>query len=450
MMQFLHSFLFFILALGILITFHEFGHYWVARKCGVKILRFSIGFGRPLWQRRYGADETEFVVAALPLGGYVKMLDEREAPVTESELPRAFNRQPLGQRLAIVLAGPLFNFLFAILAYWVIYLAGVTGLKPVIGAVEPGSLAAAAGLRAHDEISAVDGQRTSTWTMVLEAMISRVVAGQSLELSVLAREGGERSVVLETGSLAIDDLADKDLLAHAGITPRRLPAIVGEVQPGGAGDRAGLKSGDHILAIDEDEITDWFSLVRFIQAHPGQALRVTLERQGETRTLELRPDTRQAEDNKVIGFIGVGNQVQDHLIGSESYTLLPALIKALDRTWDMSLLTLRMLKKIITGEASLKNLSGPVSIAQYAGITAQSGMLEFLKFLGIVSVSLAVLNLLPIPLLDGGHVMYYLIEWLRGRPVSESAQLVGQQVGLVLLLGLMVLVIYNDLVRLLG
>ena len=245
MMQFLHSFLFFILALGILITFHEFGHYWVARKCGVKILRFSIGFGRPLWQRRYGADETEFVVAALPLGGYVKMLDEREAPVTESELPRAFNRQPLGQRLAIVLAGPLFNFLFAILAYWVIYLAGVTGLKPVIGAVEPGSLAAAAGLRADDEISAVDGQRTSTWTMVLEAMISRVVAGQALELSVLAREGGERSVVLETGSLAIDDLADKDLLAHAGITPRRLPAIVGEVQPGGAGDRAGLKSGDH-------------------------------------------------------------------------------------------------------------------------------------------------------------------------------------------------------------
>lgn len=451
-MQFIHHLLAFVFTLGILITFHEFGHFWVARKCGVKILRFSIGFGRPLWKRCYGVDRTELVVAALPLGGYVRMLDEREAPVPEPELHRTFNRKPLAQRFAIVLAGPLFNFLFAILAYWIMYMIGFTGLKPVIGAVQPTSIAAVAGLEADEEITAVNSRQTATWSSVVDAMISDIIADKSVELRVRSKDALERPVRVNLQGISIDDLAEKDLLRSMGITPKQLvlPPVIGDLQPAGAAARAGLKSGDRIVAVDNITISEWTAFVAYIRSHPEQLLRVEISRDGQVMLLPLRPDKKDAGKGKMIGYIGAGNQLGQSLLARESYALIPALARALTRTWDMSWLTLQMLGKILTGEASYRNLSGPVSIAQYAGESAQNGIAAFLWFLGIVSVSLGVLNLLPIPLLDGGHLMYYLIEFVRGRPVPEAVQAIGQQIGLALLLGLMVLVFYNDLSRLIG
>lgn len=451
-MQFIHHLLAFVFTLGILITFHEFGHFWVARKCGVKILRFSIGFGRPLWKRCYGVDRTELVVAALPLGGYVRMLDEREAPVPEPELHRTFNRKPLAQRFAIVLAGPLFNFLFAILAYWIMYMIGFTGLKPVIGAVQPTSIAAVAGLEADEEITAVNSRQTATWSSVVDAMISDIIADKSVELRVRSKDALERPVRVNLQGISIDDLAEKDLLRSMGITPKQLvlPPVIGDLQPAGAAARAGLKSGDRIVAVDNITISEWTAFVAYIRSHPEQLLRVEISRDGQVMLLPLRPDKKDAGKGKMIGYIGAGNQLGQSLLARESYALIPALARALTRTWDMSWLTLQMLGKILTGEASYRNLSGPVSIAQYAGESAQNGIAAFLWFLGIVSVSLGVLNLLPIPLLDGGHLMYYLVEFVRGRPVPEAVQAIGQQIGLALLLGLMVLVFYNDLSRLIG
>jgi regulator of sigma E protease len=451
-MQFFHHLLAFVFTLGILITFHEFGHFWVARKCGVRILRFSIGFGRPLWKRCFGEDHTELVIAALPLGGYVKMLDEREAPVPEPELHRAFNRRPLAQRFAIVLAGPLFNFLFAILAYWIMYMVGLTGLKPVIGVVQPSSAAAVAGLQVDEEIIAVNSQHTATWTMVVDALIIDIVANKTVELRVRSNNAPERQVMVNLHSVTIDDLAEKDLLRTIGITPKQLvlPPLIGDLQPEGAAVRAGFKSGDRILKVDNVAIPDWRFFVEYIRARPEQLLNVEIRRDGQVILLPLRPDKKDAGDGKMIGYIGAGNQLGQSLLARESYTFSPALVRALARTWDMSHLTLQMLGKILTGEASYRNLSGPVSIAQYAGESAQNGVAAFLWFLGVVSVSLGVLNLLPIPLLDGGHLMYYLIELVRGSPVPEAVQAVGQQIGLALLLGLMVLVFCNDLSRLMG
>jgi regulator of sigma E protease len=451
-MQFFHHLLAFVFTLGILITFHEFGHFWVARKCGVRILRFSIGFGRPLWKRCFGEDRTELVIAALPLGGYVKMLDEREAPVPEPELHRAFNRRPLAQRFAIVLAGPLFNFLFAILAYWIMYMVGLTGLKPVIGVVQPSSAAAVAGLQVDEEIIAVNSQHTATWTMVVDALITDIVADQTVELRVRSKNVPERQVLVNLHSVSIDDLAEKDLLRTIGITPKQLvlPPLIGELQPEGAAVRAGFKSGDRILKVDNVAIPDWRVFVEYIRARPEQLLNVEIRRDGQVILLPLSPDKKDAGDGKMIGYIGAGNQLGQSLLARESYTFFPALVRALARTWDMSHLTLQMMGKILTGEASYRNLSGPVSIAQYAGESAQNGVAAFLWFLGVVSVSLGVLNLLPIPLLDGGHLMYYLIELVRGSPVPEAVQAVGQQIGLALLLGLMVLVFCNDLSRLMG
>ena len=449
-MQFLHHLLAFVFALGVLITFHEFGHFWVARKCGVKILRFSIGFGRPLWQRCFGNDRTELVIAALPLGGYVKMLDEREAPVPEPELHRAFNRKPLMQRFAIVLAGPLFNFLFAIAAYWIMYMVGLTGLKPVIGVVQPASIAAAAGLQTDEEIIAVNSRRTATWSMVADALVTSIVAGTPVELSLQSHNAPARTLVMNLAGISIDDLAEKDLLVTVGITPRQLvlPPIIGDLQPAGAAVRAGLKAEDRILAVDNIRISDWMKFVEYIKAHPEQVLHVEISREDKDLVLPLRPDKKDAGNGRVIGFIGASNQLSQSLLARESYTFFPALYKAVVRTWDMSWLTLHMLEKMLTGEASYKNLSGPISIAQYAGESAQNGVASFLWFLGIVSVSLGVLNLLPVPLLDGGHLMYYLIEFVRGNPVPEAVQVVGQKIGLALLLGLMVLVFFNDIHRL--
>jgi regulator of sigma E protease len=452
MMDFLQHLLAFIVALGILISFHEYGHFWVARKCDVKILRFSIGFGRPLWKRYFGNDRTELVIAAIPLGGYVKMLDEREGNVPPQELNRAFNRKPLGQRTLIVLAGPVFNFIFAIFAYWIMYMVGLTGLKPVVGEVSPVSIAANAGIKPDDEIIAVGPRKTATWTMVVDALLNDIMRASEVKFTLRDRQTREREVWVNIKTVSIDDIAETGILETLGIKPKQfvVPAIIGDVQAGLAADQAGLISGDKILKADGKPVSNWAEWVDYVRAHPEQMLQVEIQRNEERLTILLQPERKEIEAGEVIGFIGAANQPPDMLIAEESYSLFPAFAKALVRTWDMSWLTLRMLGKMLTGDASVKNLSGPISIAQYAGQSAQNGFATFLWFLGIVSVSLGVLNLLPVPLLDGGHLMYYLVEFVRGNPVSESVQIIGQQIGLALLFGLMILVFYNDIMRLFG
>jgi regulator of sigma E protease len=454
MMDFFQYLFAFIFALGILITFHEFGHFCIAQKCGVKILRFSVGFGKPLWSRRIGKDQFELVIAAIPLGGYVKMLDEREGKVAESELDRAFNRKPLSQRTAIVLAGPVFNFIFAIVAFWFMFMIGLTGLKPIVGEVEMGSIAQQAGLNEGVEIIAVDSRETKTWVMVVDAFVNRIIDGGKVDIKI--RDNSiTRILSIDFEGLSIDDLAEQGLLNKLGITPKKykVPAIVGDIHSGLPAHEAGLIAGDLIIAANGEIIEDWVQWVKYVQARPKHKIVIDIKRGNENLVLDLTPDEKIRDDGSTIGFIGAANQPIQHIdevFGKESYTFIPAFLKGVERTWDMSWLTLRMLGKMMTGQASVKNLSGPISIAQYAGDSAQGGVASFLWFLGIVSVSLGVLNLLPIPLLDGGHLLYYIVEFLKGSEVSESMQLIGQQIGFTLLLGLMILVFYNDIARLIG
>ena len=446
----------FIVALGILITFHEFGHYWVARQCNVKILRFSVGFGRPLWRRVFSSDNTEFVIGAIPLGGYVKMLDEREGFVTAQERARAFNNKSLGARTAIVAAGPIFNFIFAVLAYWLVYVIGVTGLKPVISFVEEGSVAMQAGLRTDDEITKINGQETPTWNTAMEKLVAGVIERDAATVGVKDAQGYERSLQLDLAAIPIDAMAEGNLLRLLGVEPLRpvVPAVIGEVADQGAAARAGLVQDDRIIAVDGTPVRDWQHWVELIRAAPGIPLSVVIARNGGNVELVLTPEEKLSEEGKTIGFIGVGLKpdfsADQSLYAIEAYPVHTALVKGFGKTVDMTLVTLQILGRMITGEASLKNLSGPVSIAQYAAQTARMGLVTFLGFLAIVSISLAVLNLLPIPLLDGGHLFYYFLEFLKGSPVSMSVQLLGQRIGIVLLFSLMALAIYNDILRLAG
>lgn len=456
MITILQSVLAFVFALGLLITFHEFGHYWVARRCNVKILRFSVGFGKPLWQCVFGQDKTEFVIAALPLGGYVKMLDEREGSVNIAEKDRAFNSKPLRQRVAIVLAGPAFNFLFAIFAYWMCFMIGADGLKPVIAEIEKASLAEQAGFMVDDQIMQVAGQDTATWTAVFDEAVRAVVKGEKTVFLVTDTSGAQRELLVHSDAISVDEMADGMLLKRLGLKPKRpiIPAIIGLVTDAGAAQQAGLLPGDQVIAVDGRHVKGWIEWVEIIRSKPGQTLAVKLLRGDNELTLALTPHLVTDKQGKRIGRIGAGldNRYarESALFAKDAYAVLPALVKAIDKTIAMSLMTLRILGKMLIGEASVKNLSGPITIAQYAGASAGLGVVTFLSFLGIISVSLGVLNLLPIPLLDGGHLVYYLAEFVKGSPVSESVQIVGQQVGLGLLLGLMSLAFYNDILRLLG
>jgi len=440
----------FIVALAILIAVHEFGHYWVARRLGVKVLRFSIGFGKPLLSWRSKNGETEYVIAAIPLGGYVRMLDEREGEVRPEELARAFNRQPLATRVAVVSAGPLFNFLFAIFALWIMYMGGVPGMKPVIGTVLPDTPAYSAGIARNDEILAIAGEPVSTWQSARLALFEAALRGEKVDIRLRTSSGNEINSQLDTGVLEkpIDAMV---LFERLGLDSWWPPALLGEIKSGMPADQAGLRDGDRILMVNDKQIDDWLGWVRIVEAHPGETLTVRYLRQGVEQETQLTP----VANSEAIGKVGVGlgRQAIDEYKALRvvvQYGPLEAMRTGLVKTWDMSVLMLRVLGRIVVGDASLKNISGPLSIAEMAGKTASRGWLSFLSFLAMVSISLGVLNLLPVPILDGGHLMYYLIEFITGKEVSERVMAVGQQIGISMLLALMGLAFFNDLTRIFG
>lgn len=455
MIEIVQSIAAFIVVIGVLISFHEFGHYYVARRCDVKILRFSIGFGKPIYTKMFGADNSEFVIAALPLGGYVKMLDEREGAVNKEELSRSFNRKPLSQRMAIVAAGPIFNFIFAVAAYWIIFIIGINGLKPIIGKVETASISATAGLREGDEIIAINNTATGTWASVIDRLVNYTVNGEQVGLRLRDPDGIIRQAKLDLSQISIDEMAEGKLLTALGLDmiELRLPAIIGTVMANGAAASSGLRQYDEIISVNGVSVNFWNEWVDIIRDNPAKALKLEVLRGDSLVPISLVPDA-VLEDNQTIGRIGVmafkPEGRFDPYMARESYPLFKALGKAVHKTWEMSLLTLRILGKMLLGEASVKNLSGPISIAQYAGQSVDTGLIAFLSLMAIVSVSLGVLNLLPVPLLDGGHLLYYLVELVSRRPVSEQTQVLGQQIGLVLLLALMSIAFYNDIIRLVG
>ena len=444
----------FLVAIAILVAVHEYGHFWMARRMGIKVLRFSIGFGRVLWSRQ-GRDGTEYALSAIPLGGYVKLLDEREGPVDPALANQSYNRAPVWRRILVLLAGPFANFLFAAVAYWILLVVGTPALKPVIGDVTADSIAARAGMQSGDAIVAVGGEPVSTREGAILGLLDRLMDGTPILLEVQGAEG--------TGSrreLQFDITGDRKALTEPGALMTGLgfefwyptiPAEVGKIVAGSAAEQAGLQLGDRVVAVAGAPVTDFQSMVKVVQPNPGKTLVFTVERKGER--LELPIEVRAERDgDRLVGRIGVqpvaSLGVPDSMRTLERSSPGAAIGDAIDKTWSMSVLTVRMIWKVVTGDVSVKNLSGPISIADYAGFSAQQGILTFLSFLAVVSVSLFVLNLLPIPVLDGGQVVYQVAELVKGSPLSERAQALGQQVGIVLLLMLMSFAFYNDLSRL--
>lgn len=452
----MNNFLFYLAAfavvIGVLIVVHEFGHYLAARLCGVKVLRFSVGFGRMLWKKRLGKDQTEWAISIVPLGGYVKMLDEREGEVAPEEARRAFNRQGVGKRSIIVAAGPLANFALAILLYWAIFMHGSEELLPVLGTPPDGTPAAMAAIGNGEQVRAVDGQPVATWNELRWVLLQKAVDHENVALEVI-NERNEIAVRHLDLAAAGEQGWEGDALERLGIRFYRpdLPPVIGKVVANGPGERAGLQAGDRVLAVAGQKISSWYEFVAIIRDSAAHSVRLELERQGGAVTVDVIPEAI-SERGRVVGKIGVavaeGPNPRRELRTFIRYGFVEAGGKALAETWDKSVFSLVMMGKMLTGEVSWKNLSGPVTIADYAGQSARLGLDYFLKFMAMISISLGVLNLLPIPVLDGGHLLYHVIEVVRRRPLSERAMEIGQQIGMSILFALMAFAFFNDLTRL--
>ncbi len=458
MMEFLGSVWWLLVAFGLLITFHEFGHFWVARKLGVRVLQFSVGFGRALWSRQ-GKDGTEYRIAAIPLGGYVRMLDEREGDVAPQEIDQAFNQKPVGHRIAIVAAGPIFNLVLAVAAFWLMFMLGIPESRPLVGEVT--GIAQQSGIRPGDEIITLDGERTATWTHATLALVTHALDRDQVRVELEDAFGARRETQLDLSQLG-DDFSEERTLEFVGLTPWRavIPAVVGEVTPDSPAALAGMEPGDRILSMNGETVSDWSWVGFLVQKHgaDGQSIEILLDRNGFETRLEVTPTEQSDGFFSSRWVLGVVNQSADEATLAtldRAYVVLrhgplDSLNAAVAETWRLTRSTLGILGRMLTGSASVKNLSGPISIAQFANDSANAGISYFLFFLGLISLSLGVLNLLPIPVLDGGHLLYYLIELVKGSPVSEQTQVTGQYLGLAALFSLMGMAIINDILRLVG
>jgi regulator of sigma E protease len=448
------SILAFILTIALLVVFHEYGHYWVARRCGVKVLRFSLGFGKVIYSKRFAHSDTEWVVSAIPLGGYVKMLDEREEEVAPEDLPFAFNRKPVLQRMAIVVAGPLANFLLAIVLYWIVFLHGVPGIKPILGEVSAGSPAAHAQLQAGETILSVDDEAIPNWQELRWRLLDLGLQQKLIKIEGRSASGATLSHQLDLSGVEAKDL-DGEFLDKLGLhlyQPTVLP-VIGRLSEGGVAQRADLREGDVVLRANGTALQRWDELVKVVSTHPGQTVDFEIRRGNTLLNIALQPKS-VVESGKTVGKIGAGPKLNEAewkaLLNEVSYGPIDALYQSLRKTAETSIISLKMMGKMVTGQVSMKNLSGPITIADYAGQSAHMGLVAYLVFLALVSISLGVLNLLPVPLLDGGHLLYYVAELIKGSPVSEQVMEIGQKIGIALLGTLMLFALYNDVNRLIS
>lgn len=458
MSEFLGSIWWLLVALGLLITFHEFGHFWVAKRMGVRVIKFSIGFGKAIWSRK-GRDGTEYAISAIPLGGYVKMLDERETEVGADEVDQAFNRKPVLARIAIVVAGPAFNLLFTLLAFWVMFIVGIPESRPIVGTTT--GIAASAGLHAGDRILSVAGAPTDTWQHALLNLVPYAIDRENVTLRVETRDGDKRSLTLALNRLG-DDFREEQTLKDIGITPwsLKIPPVVGEVSPDSPAARAGIRPGDRITSIAGEPVPDWAWIGALVQKHgkAGQILTMTVERDGAELELGVKPEKQRSgllSSRLIVGIVNQPPSAEQQAALKRAYFMhqynpLESIKAASSEMWRLTRSTLGLIGRMLTGSASVRNLSGPISIAQFANNSAHAGLSSFLYFLAAISLSLGILNLLPIPILDGGHLFFYLIELLKGSPVSEQVQANGQYIGLAALLGLMGIAFFNDILRLVG
>lgn len=443
----------FVLALAVLIVFHELGHFIAARLCGIKVLRFCVGFGKTLAMVRLGRDRTEWAVAAFPLGGYVKMLDEREGPVAPEEAHRAFNRQSVAKRMAVVVAGPLANLMLAVVIYWTLLMSGVQELRPVLGAPAVGTVAAAAGITAGETVRKVNGQEIQTWQDLRWSVMRLILDRQDIVLETVndRQEIADRRLPCPAAESAVEE--DGLMILGLSLHRPRLAPVIGQVIAGSVAEAAGLQAGDRVLAIAGQPVDDWAAVSGAIRQSPGVALHLGLSRGDDALEVTVVP-TAEQDRGRPIGRIGIA--VKDPGAAAQALSITmrygpgPALVKAVAMTWDMAALSLEMIGRMIVGQVSWKNVSGPVTIADYAGQSASLGMAAYIRFIALISISLGVLNLLPIPVLDGGHLMYHFAEIIKGGPLSERAMEIGQQIGLALLGLLMIFALYNDVTRLIS
>jgi regulator of sigma E protease len=451
-MDILYTVFYFIVAIGLLVAIHEFGHFWVARKVGVKVIRFSIGFGKVIGSYQKNSDSTEYVLSAIPLGGYVKMVDEREGDVKPEDLPFAFNRQSLLARTAIVAAGPIFNLLLAVLLLWAVFTIGETGMRPIVGTIESGTIAEQAGFSEGEEILRINDENAPTWSETMNLLFSSAMQGdEEIKVSVKNNDEIEQTHFIQ---LAEGDSESPEIFYEKlGLKPwsPTLKPIIGKIIENSAAKTAGLQTGDLIISANKDLMTDWTTWVEYVRNHPEESIQLMVERDGIRLPIVIIPE-RIKNEEKDFGRIGAGVEVPEDLIDSlrveYSLPLGEALITAIEKTWFYSINTVKMMWKMLIGKASAENLSGPISIAQYAGQSAEMGLVPFFRFLAIVSISLGVLNLLPVPVLDGGHLMFFAIEAIKGSPISEKIQIYFQQFGMLMLMSLMFFAVFLDLGRL--